>query len=115
MRRKHWATTLLLLVTMGVFSLLLHAQSADNKIMGQLDFVAMTKPEKNAGIWIDGLYLGYVKELKGDKKVLLLPGDHEVIARQSGYKEFEEKITLEPGKASMISLTSRSRRSGAIS
>jgi hypothetical protein len=102
MRRKHWATTLLLLATLGVFPQLLHAQSADNKIMGQVDFTAMTKPEKNAGIWIDGLYLGYVKELKGNKKVLLLPGAHDIVARQSGYQEFEQKMTLEPGKVSVV-------------
>ena len=36
--------------------------------MGQVDFAAASKSDKNAGIWIDGQYLGYVKELKGDKK-----------------------------------------------
>jgi hypothetical protein len=102
MRRKHWSVTLLLFAMLGVFPSLLHAQGANNKIMGQVDFEAMTKPEKSAGIWIDGQYLGYVKELKGDKKVLLLPGEHDIIARQSGYKEFEEKVTLEPGKASIV-------------
>jgi hypothetical protein len=39
-----------------------------------------------------------VKELKGDKKVLLLPGQHDVVIRQSGYKEFKQPVTLEPGK-----------------
>jgi hypothetical protein len=104
MRRKHWAVALLF-AAFGFFPLLLHAQSANNKIMGQVDFEAMTKPEKNAGVWIDGQYLGYVKELKDDKKVLLLPGDHDVIARQSGYKEFEQKITLEPGKTSVVKVS----------
>jgi hypothetical protein len=74
------------------------ARSQDNKIMGQIDFAASTKDEKNAGVWIDGQYLGYVHELKGDKKVVLLPGDHDILVRQSGYKDSEEKITLEPGK-----------------
>ena len=76
----------------------------DNKIMGQIDFAAASKSGKNAGIWIDGQYLGYVKELKGDKKVILLPGEHDVIARQTGYKEFEQKVTLEPGKTSLITI-----------
>lgn len=78
------------------------ASAQDNKIMAQIDFSADSKPEKNAGVWIDGLYLGYVKELKGDKRVVLLPGDHNIIARQSGYKEFEQKVTLEPGKTTVI-------------
>jgi len=74
----------------------------NNKIMGQIDFDAATKPAKNAGVWIDGQYLGYVSELKGDKTVLLLPGDHEVIARQTGYRDFKQTVTLEPGKTAIL-------------
>ena len=43
--------------------------------MGQVEFEGKTKPEKTAGVWVDGQYVGYVNELKGDKKVLLLPGN----------------------------------------
>jgi hypothetical protein len=28
--------------------------------------------------------VGYLKELKGDKKVLLLPGEHVISVRQNG-------------------------------
>ena len=77
-------------------------QAQDNKIMGQIDFEATTKPAKNAGVWIDGQYLGYLNELKGDKKVLLLPGEHDLVVRQTGYQDFAEKVTLEPGKTSVI-------------
>lgn len=103
MRSKHLAATILI----AAFSLFVPQQRAvaqDNKIMGQIDFAAASKSEKNAGIWIDGQYLGYVKELKGDKKVVMLPGEHDVIARQTGYKEFEQKVTLEPGKTSLITV-----------
>lgn len=74
-----------------------HAQSS--KIMGQIDFAPATKAEKSAGIWIDGQYVGHVSELKGNKRVLLLPGDHDIVARQAGYRDFEQKITVEPAKA----------------
>ena len=77
-------------------------RAQDNKIMGQIDFEATTKPSKNAGVWIDGQYLGYLSELKGDKKVLLLPGEHDLVVRQTGYQDFTEKVTLEPGKTSVI-------------
>ncbi|MGD0962470.1 MAG: PEGA domain-containing protein [Candidatus Acidiferrales bacterium] len=82
-------------------------QADDNKIMGQVDFVPASKVEKSAGVWIDGQYVGHVSELKGDKKILLLPGAHDVDVRQSGYADFEQKVTVEPGKvlALMIQLT----------
>jgi hypothetical protein len=71
----------------------------DNKIMGELNFVPATKVEKSAGVWIDGQYVGHISELKGDKKILLLPGNHEIDVRQAGYIDFDDKVTVEPGKA----------------
>jgi PEGA domain-containing protein len=70
----------------------------DNKIMGEVNFVPSTKIEKSAGVWIDGQYVGHVSELKGDKKILLLPGQHDLNVRQSGYTDFDQKVTVEPGK-----------------
>lgn len=103
MRLKFFASLFILLSGVCTFSVpALHAQ--DNKIMGQIDFYATSKPAKTAGIWVDGQYLGYVNELKGDKKVVLLPGDHIVIARQSGYVDFQQKVTLEPGKVSVVNI-----------
>jgi PEGA domain len=79
-------------------------RSQDNKIMGQVDFAANTKDEKNAGVWIDGQYVGHVSELKGDKKVVILPGEHTISARQSGYQEIEQKVTVEPGKTLLFTV-----------
>ena len=72
---------------------------ADNKVMGEVHFIPATKTEKSAGVWIDGQYVGYVDELKGNKKVLLLPGEHDVIVRQSGCLDWTQKITVQPGAA----------------
>lgn len=69
-----------------------------NQVMGQVDFTGSAKADKNAGVWIDGQYVGHVKELKGDKKILLLPGEHEIVLRQTGYHEFTQKIVVEPAK-----------------
>ena len=74
------------------------ARADDNKIMGEVNFVPSTKVEKSAGVWIDGQYVGHVSELKGDKKILLLPGQHDLNVRQSGYSDFDQKVTVEPGK-----------------
>jgi hypothetical protein len=72
--------------------------------MGEVDFVPATKVEKSAGVWIDGQYVGHVSELKGDKKILLLPGEHEVNVRQSGYTDLDQKVTVEPGKTLSLSI-----------
>jgi hypothetical protein len=74
------------------------AFAADNKVMGQVNFVPATKVEKSAGVWIDGQYVGHISELKGDREILLLPGEHEINVRQSGYTDFDQKATIEPGK-----------------
>jgi len=72
--------------------------------MGEVSFNGQTRVEKNAGVWIDGTYVGYLKELKGKKKVLLLPGTHEITARFSGYEDFTRKITVEPGQKELVSV-----------
>jgi len=76
--------------------------ASGSKVMGELKFAS--KIEKEAGVWVDGNYVGYLKELKGDKKVLLLPGDHAVAVRQSGYDDFEQKVVVEPGQAQTIAV-----------
>jgi hypothetical protein len=72
---------------------------AQNKVMGQVNFVPATKVEKSAGVWIDGQYVGHISELKGDKKILLLPGEHDISVRQTGYHDFAQKIIVEPTQA----------------
>ena len=53
-----------------------------NEVLGQVNFEGKTNIDKSSGVWVDGQYLGYVKELKGNKKVLLVPGKHEIAIRQ---------------------------------
>jgi len=75
-----------------------------NQLMGQIDFKPVMKPDKDAGVWVDGQYVGFVKELKGDKKVLLLPGEHQISIRQAGYLNEDQKVVVEPGKVSTITV-----------
>jgi hypothetical protein len=77
----------------------------DSKVMGEVRFDGATKVEKDSGVWVDGGYVGYLKELKGNKKVLLLPGEHEIVVRQSGYDDFAQKIVVEPGQSQTVSVT----------
>jgi hypothetical protein len=74
----------------------------ENKVMGEVQFEGATKVEKDSGVWVDGGYVGYLKELKGNKKVMLLPGGHEIAVRQSGYDEFDQKIVVEPGQSQVV-------------
>jgi hypothetical protein len=78
---------------------------SQNKVMGEVDFIGATKLERHSGVWIDGEYVGYISELKGPRKVLLLPGDHTIEVRHLGYKNFVEKIVVEPGQPQTISVT----------
>ena len=78
---------------------------AQNQVMGELVLVGQTSLERDSGVWVDGNYVGYLKELKGKKKVLLLPGEHEVIVRQSGYQDFVQKVVIEPGERRLVSVT----------
>ena len=82
-----------------------NAQNAQNQVLGEVQFVGKTKVEKTSGVWIDEQYVGYVEELKDNKKVLLLPGDHEISVRQSGYTDFTEKVVVEPGKKVVLHVT----------
>ena len=79
--------------------------ASDNQVLAEVRFVAHNGAEKKAGVWVDGQYLGYVKELNGDKKMLLLPGKHEIVVRQAWYKDYVEQALLEPGEVHTVNLS----------
>jgi len=72
------------------------AQEQKNKVLGEVDLQGAGKVEKDSGVWVDGQYLGYLKELHGDKKVLLIPGEHEIVVKQDGYMDFTQKVVVQP-------------------
>jgi hypothetical protein len=92
---------ILKILTAGVFLTLLSAlalpiAAQNNEILGEVRFQPENGPAKTAGVWVDGRYVGYLSELKGSKKLLLLPGDHDISVREAGYRSVDEKITVEP-------------------
>ncbi|HET7208957.1 MAG TPA: PEGA domain-containing protein [Terriglobales bacterium] len=91
---------LALLLTSGIF--FARSLRAQNQILGELQLEGLGDAEKTAGVWVDGQYLGYVQELKGSKKILLLPGDHQVTVRQGGYLDWVQRITLQPGEKQIV-------------
>ena len=95
-------TALFLSATFFASSGLLHAQ---NRVLAEVRFTTHNRAEKTAGVWIDGQYVGYAKELAGDKKMLLLPGKHEIIVRQPWYRDYVEQAVLEPGELYVVNLS----------
>jgi hypothetical protein len=91
----------LLVVVAIVFSCIRPA-AAGNKVMGEIQFEGKSKVEKTSGVWVDGGYVGYLKELKGSKKVLLLPGEHVITVRQDGYQDFTARVSLQPGEKQIV-------------
>ena len=85
-----------------ILSLSAAGSYGDNRVMGEVQFEGASKVERDSGVWIDGQYVGYLKELKGDKKVMLLPGEHEISVRQAGLENFVRKIVVEPGQKQTV-------------
>jgi hypothetical protein len=80
------------------------AAAQNNRVLGQIDIQGKTNLDKSSGVWADGQYVGFVKELKGDKKLLLLPGEHQIEIRHAGYISVSEKVNVEPGKTTTLSV-----------
>jgi uncharacterized membrane protein len=95
--------SLVALILLGCSSLV-DSVHADNKVLGEVEFSGASKVENTSGVWVDGQYVGYLGELKGSKKLLLLPGDHQIVVRQGGYQDFAQKITLRAGEKQAIAV-----------
>jgi PEGA domain-containing protein len=100
---------------LAVSSLLLTpAIYAGNQVMGEIQFEGKSKVEKTSGVWVDGEYVGYLKELKGSKKVLLLPGEHVVTVRQDGYQDFTQRVMIQPGQKQVIEVAMQKAPTGTM-
>jgi PEGA domain len=85
-----------------LLSPIVSAQS--NQVLGEVELEGASKVERDSGVWVDDQYLGYLKELKGSKRILLLPGEHRIAVRQDGYHEFAEDIKVQPGEKQVVSV-----------
>jgi hypothetical protein len=94
----------------GVFlaflcAMALPVAAQNSQILGEVRFQPENGPAKTAGVWVDGKYVGYLSELKGSKKLLLLPGQHEISVRQAGYRSVEQKIDVEPNAVQTLKVS----------
>jgi len=99
-----WRSVMILMFCLAVALSGARTARAQNEVMGELQFEGKTKLEQSAGVWVDGNYVGYLKELKGKKKIMLLPGQHEVVVRQSGYVDYVQKVLVQPGAKKLVSV-----------
>jgi hypothetical protein len=102
---SRWRSTMMIFVCLLMTFSGSKVAVAQNRVVGELEFEGKTKVERDSGVWIDGNYVGYLKELKGSKKITLLPGEHEVAVRQSGYQDYVQKVIVEPGEKRLISVS----------
>ena len=104
MRRCSSLAAILILASLCFFLAAPPLPAQSSAVMGELKLEGAAKLERDAGVWIDGNYVGYVKELKGKKKILLLPGKHQVVARSAGYSDFVRDIVVEPAQVQLITV-----------
>lgn len=95
---------ILLLATAAACLLPIASLAEKNEILARIQFEGASGDEKTAGVWVDGQYVGFVKELKHEKKLLLLPGKHEIVVKQAWYTEHRQEVMLNPGVTYTIKL-----------
>jgi len=111
-RKSYLLAWVIVLASVSTPASRLHAQG--NQVLGEVQFDGQTKVEKTSGVWVDGEYVGYVKELKGSKKVLLLPGEHVISVRQNGYQDFVQTVVLQPGQTQIVRVTMNQAATGPM-
>jgi hypothetical protein len=87
------ATILLSIVSWCVAAVALAA----TPFQGELEIQPVSKLERNAGLWLDGQYVGAVRELGGKGRLVLPPGEHELLFKLIGYEDVASAIVIEPG------------------
>src|SRR5262249_51334913 len=81
MRQHFWGAKFLVVLGWLFLLLVQNSSAQSNQALGEVELVPASDIEKTSGVWVDGHYLGYVNELKGEKKITLLPGEHEIVVR----------------------------------
>lgn len=74
------------------------AAGAANPMLAEVEIDAASRAERNAGVWVDGQYVGHVRQLRGKSRLALLPGRHDLVFKLVGYEDVEREVTLEPGE-----------------
>jgi hypothetical protein len=100
--KRRWIGVLAVLVSYFTVTPTVAPLLAQTTVLGELTFKGASKVEKTSGVWIDGVYMGYLGELWGPKRILLIPGVHDLAVRQAGYHDYTEKLTVEPHELLLV-------------
>jgi hypothetical protein len=76
------------------------AQQVDDP--GELQIITSHETEKDSGVWVDGEYIGYLRDFWGNKKIMLDPGEHQISIRKFGYKDFSQQVHIDAGKIQFL-------------
>jgi hypothetical protein len=83
-------------------ALTVSSYAKNNEVLGEVRFQADNGAAKSAGVWVDGRYVGYLNELKGSKKLLLLPGEHEISVREAGFQSVDQTLNVQPDQIQIL-------------
>ena len=89
-------------LALSAATLAVSSHARNNEVLGEVRFQADNGPAKSAGVWVDGRYVGYLNELKGTKKLLLLPGEHEISVREAGFQSVDQKLNVQPDQIQIL-------------
>jgi hypothetical protein len=89
-----------MLLSAGALSASSYARN--NEVLGEVRFQADNGAAKSAGVWVDGRYVGYLNELKGSKKLLLLPGEHQISVREAGFQSVDQTLNVQPDQIQIL-------------
>jgi hypothetical protein len=89
-----------LMLSAGALSVSSYAKN--NEVLGEVRFQGDNGAAKSAGVWVDGRYVGYLNELKGSKKLLLLPGEHQISVREAGFQSVDQTLNVQPDQIQIL-------------
>jgi hypothetical protein len=111
-QEKPYLAWVLFLVVVSILPGSVGAQNSD--VLGEVELAGKTNVEKTSGVWVDGQYVGYLQELKGSKKILLLPGEHTISVRQNGYQDSTQTVIVQPGQAQIVHVSMEKAATGPM-
>ena len=85
------------------------AIAAKNPMLAEIEIDAASRAERDAGVWVDGQYIGHVRQLRGKSRLTLMPGRHELLFKLVGYEDVQREVTLEPGERYTYRLSMQER------
>jgi hypothetical protein len=78
-------------------------------LQGEIELQAASRLERDAGVWLDGQYIGFVTDIEGSGRLALVPGTHALLFKLIGYEDVQATIVVEPGTRKKYRVTMREK------